>query len=477
MLRLNVVTDLYADPAARKTVLRKLSETGYVKDFPLELKRKDGERLTLLATITVIRDEKGDIVAHQGILHDITERIRVEKALADSEERLKATLDAAHIVAWEINVDGSHFEVGPVHELFGRPEGFRHPGLSDLLESIHPEDREGFESMMRSALRGEREYHTEFRVPQRDGTVRWIEAVGTLQRDAQGEPMRILGMAHDITKRKVAEEGLRKSENRIQSIINALPIGMHIYHMENDGRLILTGTNPAADKILGIDHSRLTGRTMEEAFPGLKATEVPTRYREAAEAGKAWYSEQVDYHEGAIRGAYEVYAFQTSPGNMAAVFEDITERKRMEAVLRESEDRFKRMVRNSNDIIGLVDENGTQISLSGPLEKILGYEPEELTGKDVFALIHPDDAENVKKTFREIISQPGVSSTVEYRMQNKNGKWVAVESVGSNYLQDPAVKAVVVNTRDIAERNRLQEQLQQAMKMEAVGRLAGGIAH
>ncbi|MBE0602665.1 MAG: response regulator, partial [Deltaproteobacteria bacterium] len=107
----------------------------------------------------------------------------------------------------------------------------------------------------------------------------------------------------------------------------------------------------------------------------------------------------------------------------------------------------------------------------------LGYEPEELTGKDVFALIHPDDAENVKRTFREIIRQPGGSSTVEYRMRNKNGKWVSVESVGSNYLRDPAVKAVVVNTRDITERNRLQEQLQQAMKMEAVGRLAGGIAH
>jgi PAS domain S-box-containing protein len=252
---------------------------------------------------------------------------------------------------------------------------------------------------------------------------------------------------------------------------------MHIYHLENDGRLVFAGANPAADKILGIDHDRLTGRTLEEAFPALTGTEVPTRYREAAEAGKPWYSEQVDYHEGSIRGAYEVYAFQTSPGNMAAVFEDITERKRMEAVLRESEDRFKRMVRNSNDIIGLVDENGTQTSLSGPLEKILGYEPEELTGKDVFALIHPDDVENVKKTFREIIRQPGGSSTVEYRMRNKNGKWVSVESVGSNYLRDPAVKAVVVNTRDIAERNRLKEQLQQAMKMEAVGRLAGGIAH
>ena len=142
------------------------------------------------------------IVAHQGILHDITERLRAEEALAESEERLKLTLDAAHIVAWEINADGSHREAGPVHELFGRPEGFHHPELSDLLRKRPPRRPEGARIADGAALRGEREYQIEFRVPQEDGSVRWVEAVGTLQRDAEGRPV-----AHPRHRRATSRSG------------------------------------------------------------------------------------------------------------------------------------------------------------------------------------------------------------------------------------------------------------------------------
>ena len=123
-----------------------------------------------------------------GTYYDITDRQQALEALQESEERLRLTLEAAGVVAWEINcVDGTHYEAGPVDKLFGRVEGFGHPEVSDLMASIHPEDRERIAAIMESARRGECEYKMEYRVPQETGGEKWIAANGTLLRDADGK--------------------------------------------------------------------------------------------------------------------------------------------------------------------------------------------------------------------------------------------------------------------------------------------------
>jgi PAS domain S-box-containing protein len=141
----------------------------------------------------------------------------------------------------------------------------------------------------------------------------------------------------DVTAQVRAEEALQESEKKFRNIIESIPMGMHMYELEPDGRLVFTGANPAADEILGVDNTQFVGQTIEEAFPALTETEVPEQYRLVASTGEPWQIDQIIYEENQIAGAFEVHAFQTSPGKMVAAFLDITERKRAEEALKNAE--------------------------------------------------------------------------------------------------------------------------------------------
>ncbi|MBW1961880.1 MAG: response regulator [Deltaproteobacteria bacterium] len=141
---------------------------------------------------------------------------------------------------------------------------------------------------------------------------------------------RVAELEKIIKEQRWPNEAARESERNFSDIIHASPMGAHMYRLEDDGRLVFIGSNPAAEKILGVDHSQFIGKTIEEAFPPIVDTEVPERYRMAASEGVIWHTEQVNYENGPIKGIFEVHAFQISPGKMAAMFLDITERRQAE---------------------------------------------------------------------------------------------------------------------------------------------------
>ncbi|UCH10718.1 MAG: PAS domain S-box protein, partial [Fidelibacterota bacterium] len=135
-------------------------------------------------------------------------------------------------------------------------------------------------------------------------------------------------------KRKQTEDALRESEARYRSIIDSTPMGIHTYRLDKEDRLIFEGANRAADEILGVDHTQFIGKTIEEAFPGAIGTDILGNYRRLAHEGGTWTKEDSVYEDEQISGAFEVHAFQPSPGKISAMFSDVTERRRAEEALR-----------------------------------------------------------------------------------------------------------------------------------------------
>jgi PAS domain S-box-containing protein len=145
--------------------------------------------------------------------------------------------------------------------------------------------------------------------------------------------------------------------------------------------------------------------------------------------------------------------------------------------LRTSEQRFRALIENAADPVGILDKSGTYRYVSPAHERVLGYAPEELLGESAFALVHPEDVAATAAAFQQLLDQPDAMATVTCRKRHKAGSWRTLAVVGRNLLRHPAVRGIVVNATDVTERNQLEAQLRHAQKMEAVGQLAGGVAH
>ncbi len=149
-------------------------------------------------------------------------------------------------------------------------------------------------------------------------------------------------------------------------------------------------------------------------------------------------------------------------GEVSAVYFsalNIDKQKKAADALAISEKRFRSLVQNSSDIITILEGEGTISYESPSIERILGYEVEELIGKNAFEYVHPEDRETVESVFAAALQTSGDAVTLEFRFRHANGSWVTLEAVGRNLLSDPAVAGFVVNSRDITQRKQQEERL------------------
>jgi two-component system cell cycle sensor histidine kinase/response regulator CckA len=151
--------------------------------------------------------------------------------------------------------------------------------------------------------------------------------------------------------------------------------------------------------------------------------------------------------------------------------------KRMRSRLLEREELFRLISENAADMIAVVDAKGNRLYNSPSYEKILGYSPEELKQTSAFEHIHPDDCEKISSA-AAFAQKHGRGQAIEYRMRDKAGQWRVLESTASAVRdKNGEVEKLIIVNRDVSERHLLEKQFLQAQKMEAVGRLSGGVAH
>jgi PAS domain S-box-containing protein len=167
---------------------------------------------------------------------------------------------------------------------------------------------------------------------------------------------------------------------------------------------------------------------------------------------------------------------------VAAVRENVRLLKEREE--RRSEERFRSLVQHSSDVITVLEPDLTVTFESPSVRAVFGYEPEGLVGRDVLSFLGEDERQRGAEFFAALVREPGATATVEWRIRHADGAWLNVETVAANLLEDPNVRGIVLNSRNVTERKRAEEalreseeQLRQSQKMEAVGRLAGGVAH
>jgi two-component system sensor histidine kinase/response regulator len=159
-----------------------------------------------------------------------------------------------------------------------------------------------------------------------------------------------------------------------------------------------------------------------------------------------------------------VYVALELDRSRAKLAERERERDQAEAALRRSEAYFRSLFENAPDLISVVDAQGVITYDSPSHQRVLGYAPRDRLGSNALDLIHPDDAARMLALFAEGIRNPGSAASAEYRYRHRDGSWRHIEAVGTNLLHDPAVKGVIVNSRDVTERKHTEEALKSSQE-------------
>jgi len=316
----------YEDTVA---VVDQLAEGEEVDVFTIRIEHKDGSYRWF---------EWNSLVCERGIIfaaaRDVTERVRAEAELKESQRRLCAAERIAQVGHWEWIVEGKELIWSEgMYRIFGeRPSTFE-PSYERYLERIHPDDRGRVERIVEAALEGQESYSIEYRLVRPDGTVRHVRGRAEVRFDEDGAPDRMVGTLLDITARKAVEEKLMHIQEAVESASDAIaivsPKGQFVY------------VNPAFEELFGV--TRETLNAMEQSGPRLFVD--PERGKEVLETvrhGREWTGEiEMKTREGevvqiALRGS-PITDERGDVVGIVGIHTDITERKRAEEALMETE--------------------------------------------------------------------------------------------------------------------------------------------
>jgi PAS domain S-box-containing protein len=393
-------------------------------------------------------------------------RTKERLALLAAEDRYSRLFKNAPIGLYRIAAQGEIVEANPalVH-LLGYPD--RKTLLAAKLEEFYvdPADKERWQDQMqhRGEVRG-----FELQLRQRDDSAIWVRNNAQAIRDEQGHIWYYEGSLEDITKEKQAELNLEHHYRFLQTLIDSIPAPLFY----KDAQGIYLGCNKVFEQYFGITQEQIVGKTVF----GLSPRDLADVYRQKDEElfrhpGVQIYEGQVELPDRTRRTVvYHKATFVDTDGTLGGligVVLDITERK-------QAEEAFRILV-NSAPMGIYIMQDGKFKMVNPGFVKICGYSEEELIGCTSLNLVAPDYREEVRQNAIRMLK--GESHLpYEFPIITKSGetRWMVEQVISIVYQGERAAMGYFL---DISEHKSLESQFLQAQKMEAVGRLAGGVAH
>ena len=449
----------YVHPERRVELRRLLDQHDTVRGFEFEAYRKDGTKIWMSDNVRAVRDARGKLLYYEGTTEDITGRKLAKDARREAERKYRDIFENAVEGIFQTSPDGEFIAANPA---LARMLGFESPeelirertdiGRTHYVES---ERRAEFKRLLdqHDTVRG-----FEFEAYRKDGTKIWMSDNVRAVRDASGKLLYYEGTVEDITERKLAEEALRESEERYRDLVeNSRDL---ICTHDLDG--LVLSANPAAAAAVGYDLDEFVGK---KTIRDLLVPEVRDQFDQymarLRKEGTTSGIMLVQTRSGERR-MWEYYNSLRTEGVAIPIVRgmarDITEQRRAEAALRDSEERYRELFENDKDAIYVHDLKGVYRSVNRAAERLSGYSREEIIGKHFRDFVSPEYLGQVGETFGKKLEGTG-ETNYEIEIIRRDGARVPVE-VSSRLIHENGVAiGVQGSARDITERKRAQEAL------------------
>ncbi|MGD9611603.1 MAG: PAS domain S-box protein [Kiritimatiellia bacterium] len=462
--------NLWADPDDRAEVVAALRRGESIADREYRFRTGDGRILVGQFSAQPIQIAGADCILSS--INDLTARKQAEEKLRESEARLSTALDMARAGYWEYDVDADVFTFNDhFYRVYkttaAQAGGYRMSAAEYARRFCSPEDAAVVAREVAAAIAAEEPGFSrqfEHRIRCGDGSVGHVAVRFFVVKDAAGRTVKTYGVNQNVTERKQAEEKLRASLDRFQDITANLPGAIYQLQTGRTGALEVPYMSSGCEALFErpVAEMDFTGLLFDRMHVGDRAL-FEHSLAAAARVPERWSLEfRVSTPAGQTKWLRASANPRTLPGGAilwTGVLLDITRLKQAEDARRESEERFHLLVKNASDVIAVIDAAGILKYVSPAEEPVSGFRPEELIGKSIREVIHPDDLAQTLQAFQATVAQPEKTHRLECRHVHKNRGWFPVEIVGQSFLAEPAVKGVIVSVRDVSERRKAEEEM------------------